>query len=152
MGIVAVTLAMLPRDYVAPGHCWLNVHTYAIWAFVGPVLFVLTVSRGPAGEGRVGDGEGLSPTDPRSPGQHLHPGPCGDGHRVQRPLPCPHVEPTALPSGADLDPDMVRPQNGGAKRKQEVQGQPAPGTRLTGREHVRVCVQSVAVWPCPSLC
>nr|XP_015291911.1 PREDICTED: adhesion G-protein coupled receptor D2 [Macaca fascicularis] len=44
VGIVAVTLAMLPRDYVAPGHCWLNVHTYAIWAFVGPVLFVLTAN------------------------------------------------------------------------------------------------------------
>ncbi|XP_003312327.4 LOW QUALITY PROTEIN: adhesion G-protein coupled receptor D2 [Pan troglodytes] len=42
VGIVMVTLAMLPHDYVAPGHCWLNVHTNAIWAFVGPVLFVLT--------------------------------------------------------------------------------------------------------------
>ncbi|PNJ19573.1 ADGRD2 isoform 3, partial [Pongo abelii] len=44
VGIVAVTLAMLPHDYVAAGHCWLNVHTYAIWAFVGPVLFVLTAN------------------------------------------------------------------------------------------------------------
>ncbi|XP_032003261.1 adhesion G-protein coupled receptor D2 [Hylobates moloch] len=44
VGIVAVTLAMLPHDYVAPGHCWLNVHTYAIWAFVGPALFVLTAN------------------------------------------------------------------------------------------------------------
>ncbi|KAM5298521.1 LOW QUALITY PROTEIN: adhesion G protein-coupled receptor D2 [Ctenodactylus gundi] len=39
--IVAVTLASGPSDYVAPGHCWLNVHTDTIWAFVGPVLFVL---------------------------------------------------------------------------------------------------------------
>ncbi|XP_037706721.1 adhesion G-protein coupled receptor D2 [Choloepus didactylus] len=42
--IVAVTLAMSPHDYVASGHCWLNVHTDAIWAFVGPVLFVLTAN------------------------------------------------------------------------------------------------------------
>uniref|UniRef100_A0A2K6FWG8 Adhesion G protein-coupled receptor D2 n=1 Tax=Propithecus coquereli TaxID=379532 RepID=A0A2K6FWG8_PROCO len=44
VGIVAITLAAFPRDYVAPGHCWLNVHTDAIWAFVGPVLFVLTAN------------------------------------------------------------------------------------------------------------
>uniref|UniRef100_H0WMX8 Adhesion G protein-coupled receptor D2 n=1 Tax=Otolemur garnettii TaxID=30611 RepID=H0WMX8_OTOGA len=44
VGIVAITLAAFPRDYVAPGHCWLNVHTDTIWAFVGPVLFVLTVN------------------------------------------------------------------------------------------------------------
>ncbi|ELK07185.1 Putative G-protein coupled receptor 144 [Pteropus alecto] len=43
--LVAVTLAVSsPRDYVAPGHCWLNVHTDTIWAFVGPVLFVLTAN------------------------------------------------------------------------------------------------------------
>ncbi|CAK7290668.1 Adhesion G-protein coupled receptor D2 [Vulpes lagopus] len=40
--IVATTLAVSPHDYVATGHCWLNVHTDTIWAFVGPVLFVLT--------------------------------------------------------------------------------------------------------------
>lgn len=42
--IVAIALATSPHDYVAAGHCWLNVHTDAIWAFVGPVLLVLTVS------------------------------------------------------------------------------------------------------------
>nr|XP_021529792.1 LOW QUALITY PROTEIN: adhesion G-protein coupled receptor D2 [Aotus nancymaae] len=44
VGIVAATLAAHPHDYVAPGHCWLSVHTDAIWAFVGPVLFVLTAN------------------------------------------------------------------------------------------------------------
>ncbi|XP_045647100.1 adhesion G-protein coupled receptor D2 [Ursus americanus] len=44
VAIVAVTLALFPHDYVAAGHCWLNVHTDAIWAFVGPVLFVLTAN------------------------------------------------------------------------------------------------------------
>nr|CAI9706854.1 unnamed protein product [Rangifer tarandus platyrhynchus] len=44
VAIVAITLAMSPHDYVATGHCWLNVHTDAIWAFVGPVLFVLTAN------------------------------------------------------------------------------------------------------------
>ncbi|KAM9642262.1 adhesion G protein-coupled receptor D2 [Trichechus inunguis] len=44
VGIVALTLAMSPHDYVAAGHCWLNVHTDTIWAFVGPVLFVLTAN------------------------------------------------------------------------------------------------------------
>ncbi|XP_076984170.1 adhesion G protein-coupled receptor D2, partial [Tamandua tetradactyla] len=42
--IVAVTLAVSPHDYVASGHCWLSVHTATIWAFVGPVLFVLTAN------------------------------------------------------------------------------------------------------------
>ncbi|XP_028610570.1 adhesion G-protein coupled receptor D2 [Grammomys surdaster] len=42
--IVVITLALHPQDYVASGHCWLNVHTDAIWAFVGPVLFVLTAN------------------------------------------------------------------------------------------------------------
>lgn len=32
-----------------------------------------------------------------------------------------------------------------------MHSQPAPGVRLTGREHVRVYVQSVTVWLCPSL-
>ncbi|XP_077624582.1 adhesion G protein-coupled receptor D2 [Crocuta crocuta] len=44
VAIVAVTVAMSPHNYVAPGHCWLNVHTDTIWAFVGPVLFVLTAN------------------------------------------------------------------------------------------------------------
>uniref|UniRef100_H0VXA3 Adhesion G protein-coupled receptor D2 n=1 Tax=Cavia porcellus TaxID=10141 RepID=H0VXA3_CAVPO len=42
--IVAVTLVTSPGDYVASGHCWLNVHTDAIWAFAGPVLFVLAAN------------------------------------------------------------------------------------------------------------
>ncbi|XP_047381428.1 LOW QUALITY PROTEIN: adhesion G-protein coupled receptor D2 [Sciurus carolinensis] len=42
--IVAITLATRPRDYVAAGHCWLSVHTDTIWAFVGPVLLVLTAN------------------------------------------------------------------------------------------------------------
>ncbi|XP_076784788.1 adhesion G protein-coupled receptor D2 isoform X2 [Arvicanthis niloticus] len=44
VAIVVITLALHPHDYVASGHCWLNVHTDAIWAFVGPVLFVLTAN------------------------------------------------------------------------------------------------------------
>ncbi|KAB1280214.1 Adhesion G-protein coupled receptor D2 [Camelus dromedarius] len=44
VAIVAITLAMCPHDYVATGHCWLNVRTDTIWAFVGPVLFVLTAN------------------------------------------------------------------------------------------------------------
>uniref|UniRef100_K7FDM9 Adhesion G protein-coupled receptor D2 n=1 Tax=Pelodiscus sinensis TaxID=13735 RepID=K7FDM9_PELSI len=41
--IVGVTLATSFNEYVAEEHCWLNVQTDIIWAFVGPVLFVLTV-------------------------------------------------------------------------------------------------------------
>ncbi|KAM6182142.1 LOW QUALITY PROTEIN: adhesion G protein-coupled receptor D2 [Erethizon dorsatum] len=44
VAIVAITLATSPGDYVASGHCWLNVHTNAIWAFAGPVLFVLAAN------------------------------------------------------------------------------------------------------------
>ncbi|XP_021048346.1 adhesion G-protein coupled receptor D2 [Mus pahari] len=44
VAIVAITLALHPHDYVASGHCWINVHTDTIWAFVGPVLFVLTAN------------------------------------------------------------------------------------------------------------
>ncbi|KAH0615589.1 hypothetical protein JD844_005037, partial [Phrynosoma platyrhinos] len=40
--IVGVTLATSFNKYVADNHCWLNVQTDIIWAFVGPVLFVLT--------------------------------------------------------------------------------------------------------------
>ncbi|KAF7486489.1 hypothetical protein GHT09_001499 [Marmota monax] len=39
--IVAITMAKSPHDYVAAGHCWLDVHTDTIWAFAGPVLLVL---------------------------------------------------------------------------------------------------------------
>ncbi|XP_070615711.1 adhesion G protein-coupled receptor D2 [Erythrolamprus reginae] len=42
--IVGVTLATSFNKYVADNHCWLNVQTEVIWAFVGPVLFVLTVN------------------------------------------------------------------------------------------------------------
>lgn len=71
MAIVAVTVAVSPDDYVAPGHCWLNVHTDAVWAFVGPVLLVLTVSReAPGGlEGRGGSYRGRGrPSPPLTPG------------------------------------------------------------------------------------
>nr|XP_040142227.1 adhesion G-protein coupled receptor D2 isoform X1 [Ictidomys tridecemlineatus] len=39
--IVAITLALRSHDYVAAGHCWLDVHADTIWAFAGPVLLVL---------------------------------------------------------------------------------------------------------------
>ncbi|XP_043386628.1 adhesion G-protein coupled receptor D2 isoform X1 [Chelonia mydas] len=42
--VVGVTLATSFNKYVADHHCWLNIQTDIIWAFVGPVLFVLTVN------------------------------------------------------------------------------------------------------------
>ncbi|KFU90511.1 putative G-protein coupled receptor 144, partial [Chaetura pelagica] len=42
--IVGVTLATSFNKYVADTHCWLNVRTHVIWAFVGPVLFILAVN------------------------------------------------------------------------------------------------------------
>ncbi|XP_056395032.1 adhesion G-protein coupled receptor D2 [Hyla sarda] len=42
--IVSVTLATSFNKYLADAHCWLNVHSDIIWAFVGPVLFILTVN------------------------------------------------------------------------------------------------------------
>ncbi|XP_029960793.1 adhesion G-protein coupled receptor D2 [Salarias fasciatus] len=42
--IVAVTLAISVDKYKADDHCWLNVKTDTIWAFVGPVVFVLAVN------------------------------------------------------------------------------------------------------------
>ncbi|XP_043914474.1 adhesion G-protein coupled receptor D2 isoform X2 [Protopterus annectens] len=42
--IVGITLASSFDKYVADGYCWLNVQSDIIWAFVGPVLFVLTVN------------------------------------------------------------------------------------------------------------
>ncbi|XP_015734911.1 adhesion G-protein coupled receptor D2 isoform X1 [Coturnix japonica] len=42
--IVGVTLATSFNNYVADNHCWLNVQTNVIWAFVGPVLFILAVN------------------------------------------------------------------------------------------------------------
>lgn len=41
--IVGVTLAISADKYKAEDHCWLSVTTDTIWAFVGPVLFVLLV-------------------------------------------------------------------------------------------------------------
>lgn len=65
--IVAITLVVHRHDYVASGHCWLNVHTDAIWAFVGPVLFVLTVSWEvwvPQGRDMLGRGASSCPLTP----------------------------------------------------------------------------------------
>ncbi|NXK62423.1 AGRD2 protein, partial [Sylvietta virens] len=42
--IVGMTLATSFNKYVAANHCWLNVQTNVIWAFVGPVLFILAVN------------------------------------------------------------------------------------------------------------
>ncbi|XP_016384428.1 adhesion G-protein coupled receptor D2-like [Sinocyclocheilus rhinocerous] len=42
--IVAVTLAATFDRYKAPQHCWLNLQSHVIWAFAGPVLFVLAVN------------------------------------------------------------------------------------------------------------
>nr|XP_013812014.1 PREDICTED: adhesion G-protein coupled receptor D2 [Apteryx mantelli mantelli] len=42
--IVGVTLATSFNKYVADNHCWLNVQTDVIWAFVGPVLLILAVN------------------------------------------------------------------------------------------------------------
>lgn len=59
VAMVAITLAVSRHDYVATGHCRLNVHTDAIWAFVGPVLAVSGEAWGPCrggtcrGRGRV---------------------------------------------------------------------------------------------------
>lgn len=117
VAIVAITLAVSHHDYVTTGHCWLSVHTDTIWALWGPCTLCCELEAwGPGGERHVGEGEALSPTDARSPGQ-WHPGPCGDGHHVQCLLPCPHAEPTALPATADENPDMERLQSGGIRKK-----------------------------------
>ncbi|NXC20117.1 AGRD2 protein, partial [Corythaeola cristata] len=42
--IVGATLATSFNKYVADNHCWLNVQANIIWAFVGPVLFILAVN------------------------------------------------------------------------------------------------------------
>ncbi|NXL56512.1 AGRD2 protein, partial [Chordeiles acutipennis] len=42
--VVGVTLATSFNKYVADNHCWLNVQTNVIWAFVGPVLSILAVN------------------------------------------------------------------------------------------------------------
>lgn len=40
---MGVTLAVSVDKYKADEHCWLNVEADTIWAFVGPVVFVLAV-------------------------------------------------------------------------------------------------------------
>ncbi|XP_048469332.1 adhesion G-protein coupled receptor D2 [Rhincodon typus] len=42
--IVAITLATTGDKYIADNHCWLNIQSEIIWAFVGPVLFSLTIN------------------------------------------------------------------------------------------------------------
>ncbi|KAL0979571.1 hypothetical protein UPYG_G00186700 [Umbra pygmaea] len=42
--IVGVTLTVSMDKYRADSHCWLNVDTHMIWAFVGPVVFILSVN------------------------------------------------------------------------------------------------------------
>ncbi|KAM3867756.1 adhesion G protein-coupled receptor D2 [Diretmus argenteus] len=42
--IVGVTLTVSVDEYKAENLCWLNVKTDMIWAFVGPVIFVLAVN------------------------------------------------------------------------------------------------------------
>ncbi|XP_068167503.1 adhesion G-protein coupled receptor D2 [Antennarius striatus] len=42
--VVAVTLLVSVDRYKADQHCWLNMETHTIWAFVGPVIFVLVVN------------------------------------------------------------------------------------------------------------
>ncbi|XP_035235185.1 adhesion G-protein coupled receptor D2 [Anguilla anguilla] len=44
VAIVSVTLTVSFDKYKADNYCWLNVQTDIIWAFVGPVLFVLAVN------------------------------------------------------------------------------------------------------------
>ncbi|XP_047236110.1 adhesion G-protein coupled receptor D2 isoform X2 [Girardinichthys multiradiatus] len=42
--IVGLTLVISRGEYKAQDHCWLSVKTDTIWAFVGPVIFVLMVN------------------------------------------------------------------------------------------------------------
>ncbi|XP_030622035.1 LOW QUALITY PROTEIN: adhesion G-protein coupled receptor D2 [Chanos chanos] len=42
--IVSVTMAISLDKYKADSRCWLNIESNVIWAFVGPVLFVLAVN------------------------------------------------------------------------------------------------------------
>ncbi|XP_063049872.1 adhesion G-protein coupled receptor D2 [Engraulis encrasicolus] len=44
IAIVTVTLMVSLNKYKAETHCWLNIESNVIWAFVGPVLFVLAVN------------------------------------------------------------------------------------------------------------
>ncbi|XP_032883780.1 adhesion G-protein coupled receptor D2-like isoform X1 [Amblyraja radiata] len=42
--IVTITLAAAHDKYIADRYCWLNVHNGVIWAFVGPVIFIIMVN------------------------------------------------------------------------------------------------------------
>ncbi|XP_059839510.1 adhesion G-protein coupled receptor D2 [Hypanus sabinus] len=42
--IVTITLAAAHGKYIADRYCWLNVHNGVIWAFVGPVIFIIMVN------------------------------------------------------------------------------------------------------------
>lgn len=42
--IAGVTFAILRDDVVSKYHCWLSVNSGAIWAFVGPALFIILVN------------------------------------------------------------------------------------------------------------
>ncbi|XP_060685540.1 adhesion G-protein coupled receptor D2 [Hemiscyllium ocellatum] len=42
--IVTITLAAAHDKYISDRHCWLNVHNGVIWAFVGPVIFIIMVN------------------------------------------------------------------------------------------------------------
>lgn len=42
--VVGLTLAVSFGKYKADDRCWLNVQHNTIWAFAGPVLFILSVS------------------------------------------------------------------------------------------------------------
>ncbi|XP_017288463.1 adhesion G-protein coupled receptor D2 isoform X1 [Kryptolebias marmoratus] len=42
--IVGLTLAISGNKYKSEAHCWLSVKTDTIWAFVGPVIFILAVN------------------------------------------------------------------------------------------------------------
>uniref|UniRef100_A0A4W3I5W4 G-protein coupled receptors family 2 profile 2 domain-containing protein n=1 Tax=Callorhinchus milii TaxID=7868 RepID=A0A4W3I5W4_CALMI len=38
---ISITLAAAHDKYVGDRHCWLNVQNGVIWAFVGPVIFII---------------------------------------------------------------------------------------------------------------
>uniref|UniRef100_UPI00398F395E adhesion G protein-coupled receptor D2 n=1 Tax=Pristiophorus japonicus TaxID=55135 RepID=UPI00398F395E len=42
--IVTITLAAAHDKYIAERYCWLNVQNGVIWAFVGPVIFIIMVN------------------------------------------------------------------------------------------------------------
>ncbi|XP_043555680.1 adhesion G-protein coupled receptor D2-like isoform X2 [Chiloscyllium plagiosum] len=42
--IVTITLAAAHDKYISDRYCWLNVHNGVIWAFVGPVIFIIMVN------------------------------------------------------------------------------------------------------------